>query len=354
MNLSKKEILRYSRQIKLPNVGVSGQIKLKSSKVLVVGAGGLGSPVLLYLAAAGVGNIGIVEFDKIDISNLQRQILYETSASGSSKLFETEKKLKAINTEINLDTFEYKLSSKNSLEIFKNYDLIIDTSDNFQTRYLVNDTCEILNKPYVYGAIYQFEGQVSVFNLNGSATYRDLFPEPPEPEMAPNCAESGVFGPLAGIIGSIQANEAIKIITNIGTPLVNKLFILDSLEMEFRKISLKVDTTREKVVKLIDYEKFCGFEHENNLVNRNILREWRDAEVTFHVIDVREPEEREIEDFGGENIPLSEILDSVFNEEMKVVFYCATGKRAKLAAQKCRDRFPNTEFYYIENPMDLE
>lgn len=347
------ELNRYARQIKLPNVGIEGQQKLKDSKILVIGAGGLGSPVLLYLAAAGVGTLGIVEFDTIDISNLQRQILYESQQKDMPKLETSIEKLKKLNPEIEIIGHNFKLNAENCLETFKNYEIIIDGSDNFPTRYLVNDACEILSKPYIYGALYQFEGQASVFNYNGSSTYRDLFPTPPPPEMAPNCAESGVFGPLAGIIGSIQANEAIKLITGIGKPLTGQILIFDSLEVSFRKIRLQKNLERPPIKKFINYENFCGLKNDNeSKTTLENLESWKSMGVSIMLIDVREPFEHEDNNIGGKNIPLDEVKNTLQEELMtfdKVVYYCASGQRALKAVEISKPLYPEKEFYYLEN-----
>lgn len=331
MSLSKKELLQYSRQIILPGFGVDAQQKLKNAKVLVIGCGGLGSPVLLYLAAAGIGELGIVEFDTIHITNLQRQVLFEAKDIGKSKINETVKKLKALNPEVSLTQFPHKLSRTNAFQIFEKFDLIIDCSDNFPTRYLVNDACEILNLPFVYAAIHQFEGQVAVFNYKNSTTYRDFFPSPPPPEMAPNCAESGILGSVAGIVGSLQANEAIKIITGLGTPIINQVLLLEVLEMQFRKIKITPFKNRKKIIELIDYEAFCSFESTSDFsISKEEYNKWILENKAFKLIDVRSEIEHEIYNIGGENITFEEIENEpkLLNDKETLIFYCATGKRS--------------------------
>ncbi len=331
MPLSKDECQKYSRQIILPGFGTAAQQKLKNAKVLVIGCGGLGSPVLLYLAAAGVGQIGIVEFDTINITNLHRQILFDSHHVGKNKITEASEKLRAINPEIKLELFPDRLNSQNCLTIFKKYDLVVDCSDNFPTRYLVNDACEILNLPFIYAAIHQFEGQVAVFNYKNSTTYRDLFPTPPPPEMAPNCAESGILGSVAGIIGSLQANEALKIITGLGTPLVNQVLLVEVLEMQVRKLKISPTKDRKKIIELIDYEAFCSSKSPFNFsISKEEYKNWILENKAFKLIDVRSETEHEIYNIGGENITLEDIENEpeLLNEKETLLFYCATGKRS--------------------------
>ncbi|MDP5140301.1 MAG: HesA/MoeB/ThiF family protein, partial [Spirosomaceae bacterium] len=248
---------RYSRQILIPEFGEAGQQKLLNAKVLVVGAGGLGSPVLYYLTAAGVGTIGIVEDDVVSLSNLQRQILFTSDEIGKPKITQAEQRLKALNPDVNFQLFGDILNSKNALQIIENFDIVVDATDNFPTRYLINDACVLLKKPFVFGAIHRFEGQVSVLNVNGSATYRDIFPVPPPPEMAPNCAEAGVLGVMAGLIGSYQVLETIKFLTGLGDLLTNKLMLIDALSGQSRTIKVKQIPDSPKITQLIDYEEFC-------------------------------------------------------------------------------------------------
>ena len=262
--LEQGELSRYARHFSLPEFGIEGQQKLKAAKVLVVGTGGLGSPVLLYLTAAGIGTLGLVDFDVVDESNLQRQILFGVDVLGESKTKSARKRLSELNPNLNIDVHETRLTSENALEIIQNYDLVIDGTDNFQTRYLVNDACVIMGKPNVYGSIFRFEGQASVFNYDGGPCYRCLYPEPPPPGLVPSCAEGGVLGVLPGIIGCIQANEAIKIITGIGTTLKGRFLLYDALDMDFQEVSLRKNPEcpacgdQPTVTELIDYEQFCG------------------------------------------------------------------------------------------------
>lgn len=345
MEFSREELQRYNRQILIPEFGIDGQTKLKNARVLVIGCGGLGSPILLYLAAAGIGTIGMVEDDKVDVSNLQRQILYSVESVGKNKIEEAKKRLQSINPHINLELHQQRLDAKNALEIFKNYDLIIDGTDNFPTRYLVNDACVILGKPYIYGAIYRFEGQVAVFNYKNSSTYRDLFPEPPPPEMAPNCAEAGVLGVMAGMIGTMQANEAIKVITEIGEPLAGKLLIIDALTMAVRTFKIPKNPMLPKIIELIDYEAFCGVEirdlrFENREISLSEVEKWQAEGKDFQLIDVREPHEYEMDNIGGELIPLSEIEENIgsIRRDKTVVVHCQSGIRSQKAIKLLQEK----------------
>jgi sulfur-carrier protein adenylyltransferase/sulfurtransferase len=326
--LTKEEYQRYNRQMLMPEFGQEGQEKLKNAKILVVGCGGLGSPILLYLAAAGVGTLGIVENDKVDVSNLQRQILYGTSSVGLDKILETEKRLKDLNPLVQTHIYSTSLNSKNALEIIKDYDIVVDGTDNFPTRYLVNDACVMLNKPFVYGAIHRFEGQVAVFNYNGSATYRDLFPTPPPPEQAPNCAEAGVLGVLPGIIGSMQALEAIKVITEIGEPLAGKILVLDTLSMQSRVIKIPKMPDTQNITQLIDYEEFCGMKSQNE-ISFDELKNLQN----YQLIDVREPHEYAQKNLGGELMPLSELEKYLpkISRDKTVVVHCQSGIRSMKA-----------------------
>ncbi|WP_064198262.1 MULTISPECIES: molybdopterin-synthase adenylyltransferase MoeB [Emticicia] len=323
-----EEFKRYNRQMLMPEFGEEGQIKLKNSKVLVIGCGGLGSPILLYLAAAGIGTLGLVENDTIDESNLQRQILYSTSSVGQSKIEQAANRLHALNPLVDIELHQTRLTTQNALEIFSNYDLIIDGTDNFPTRYLVNDACVLLNKPFVYGAIHRFEGQVAVFNYKNSVTYRDLFPSPPPPEQAPNCAEAGVLGVLPGIIGSMQALEAIKVITEIGETLAGKLFILDTLSMQSRIIKISKSPETPKITQLIDYESFCGLKSANEISFEEL--KFLD---NYQLIDVREMHEYKARNIGGELMPLSELEKHITNisREKTVIIHCQSGIRSKKA-----------------------
>lgn len=359
--LTPKELNRYSRHIILPEIGQKGQEKLKQAKVLVVGAGGLGCPVLQYLTAAGVGTIGIVDFDKVDESNLQRQILYNVEDIGKQKAETARQKLSLMNPYINFEVYDTRLDKDNTLEIFKDYEIIVDGSDNFPTRYLVNDACVILDKPLVYGSISRFEGQVSVFNFIASEakqspsvdvgfrgagpTYRCLFPEPPNSEDVPNCAEAGVLGVLPGIIGTMQANEVIKIITGIGEPLSGKLFIFDALSFENRIINFKRVEENCKITGLIDYERFCNSNHTlikgtlNNNVMKEItvseLKEKLDNNEDITIIDVREQFEYDICNLQGVLIPMGELVNNTdkIPKDKPVIVHCRTGGRSAQAVQ---------------------
>ena len=351
MSLTPEEIRRYDRQIILPEMGPAGQQKLKQARVLVIGCGGLGSPVLLYLAAAGVGTIGIVEDDTVAISNLQRQILYSSDAVGAPKLSEAKKRLKALNPLIDFNTYQTRLSADNALEIIKEYDIVVDGTDNFPTRYLVNDACAMLNKPFVYGAIHRFEGQVALFNYKGSATYRDLFPTPPPPEQAPNCSEAGVLGVLPGIIGSMQALETIKAITGIGEPLAGKLLILDTLSMQSRMLKIPKMPDAPKIEKLIDYEAFCGTKAEiaeaaDEISYDEYLRlsaETNDDPL-FQLIDVREKHEFATFNINGELMPLSELEQHLpkIRRDKTVVVHCQSGIRSRKAIGMLKEKYGYT------------
>ncbi len=339
------ELLRYSRQILLPEFNLEGQQKLKQGSILVIGAGGLGSPALYYLAAAGVGHIGIVDFDTVDESNLQRQILYQTQDIGKPKVEIAALRLKQLNPHIEINAHHGPITSNNGLALIKSYDIIIDGSDNLPTRYLVNDACVLLGKSLVYGAIFQFEGQVSVFNqLHADGTrgpnYRDLFPEPPPPEMVPSCSESGVLGVLPGIIGSLQANEAIKLLSGIGETLSHRLLLFDSLYFTTQIVTLKpnpqnpVSGINPTIRHLIDYEAFCNPAHnkpsaipEISPVELNTLLK---GSAKIQLLDVREPFEVEIASIGGTNIPLNEITRraNVIPIDIPVVVYCKSGQRS--------------------------
>ena len=308
--LSVDEVMRYSRHLIIPDVGMIGQKRLKNAKVLCVGAGGLGSPALMYLAAAGVGTLGIVEFDTVDESNLQRQIIHGQSDVGRSKAESARDSVKEINPYVDVRLHEVRLDSDNVLEIFAQYDLILDGTDNFATRYLVNDACVILGKPYVWGSIYRFEGQASVFWAEHGPQYRDLYPEPPPPGMVPSCAEGGVLGVLCASIGSIMVTEAIKLITGVGETLLGRLMVYDALEMTYRTLKLRKDPTGAPVTELIDYEAFCGSISDeaaeaakDSTISVRQLKELLDArdsgETDFLLVDVREPGEYEIVSIPG-------------------------------------------------------
>jgi sulfur-carrier protein adenylyltransferase/sulfurtransferase len=342
------EVRRYSRHLIIPDVGMAGQKRLKNAKVLCVGAGGLGSPALMYLAAAGVGTLGIVEFDTVDESNLQRQIIHGQSDIGRPKAESARDSVREINPYVNVIVHNEALSNDNVLDIFARYDLIVDGTDNFATRYMVNDAAVILDKPYVWGSIYRFDGQASVFWNKYGPNYRDLYPDPPPPGMVPSCAEGGVLGVLCASIGSIMATEAIKVITGIGEPLVGRLMIYDALEMEYRQVKIRKDPNTPEITELIDYEAFCGVVSEEasaaaagSTITAAELKELLDSDKPIELIDVREPAEFEIVSIpGAKLIPKDGILRgevlSELPQDKQLILYCKTGVRSAecLAAVK--------------------
>jgi molybdopterin/thiamine biosynthesis adenylyltransferase/rhodanese-related sulfurtransferase len=352
--LTVDEIRRYSRHLIIPDVGVAGQKRLKNAKVLCVGAGGLGSPALMYLAAAGVGTLGIVEFDTVDESNLQRQIIHGQSDIGRSKAASARDSVREINPYVQVNLHEVPLSRDNAMEIFADYDLIVDGTDNFATRYLVNDAAVLLGKPYVWGSIYRFDGQASVFWSEHGPCYRCLYPEPPPPGMVPSCAEGGVLGVLCASIGSIQVTEAIKLLTGIGEPLVGRLMVYDALEMNYRTVKVRKDPNcalcgeNPTVTELIDYDDFCGAVSDEaaqaaagSTITVGELRDWLDAGKPIDLIDVREPAEYEIVRIPGSRLlPKGEILSGAaladLPQDRQIVLYCKTGVRSaeSLAALK--------------------
>jgi len=344
--LSVEEVRRYSRHLIIPDVAMDGQKRLKNAKVLCVGAGGLGSPALMYLAAAGVGTLGIVEFDTVDESNLQRQIIHGQSDIGRSKAESARDSVREINPLVNVLLHEERLDSSNVMELFAQYDLIIDGTDNFATRYLVNDACVLLNKPYVWGSIYRFDGQASVFWSEYGPCYRCLYPEPPPPGMVPSCAEGGVLGVLCASIGSIQVTEAIKVLTGVGEPLVGRLMIYDALEMTYRTVKVRKDPEcavcgkNPTVTELIDYEAFCGAVSEeaqeavkDSTITPRVLKQWIDEGENLEIIDVREPAEWEIVSIDGAKlVPKNEFLmgDALTKlpQDKKIVLHCKSGVRS--------------------------
>jgi adenylyltransferase/sulfurtransferase len=354
--LTKDEIKRYSRHLILPEVGLEGQRKLKAAKVLCIGAGGLGSPVAMYLAAAGVGTIGIVDFDVVDFSNLQRQILHSTPDVGKPKLQSAKEKLVAMNPHVNVVTHDAALSSENAFELFRPYDIIVDGTDNFPTRYLVNDACVILGKPNAYGSIFRFEGQASVFATKDGPCYRCLYPEPPPPGLVPSCAEGGVLGVLPGIIGCIQANETIKLIIGAGEPLIGRFLIFDALRMKFRELKLRKDPdcpvcgTHPTVTKLIDYEQFCGVQSATQEapmsgsateISAVELKQRLDRGDKLTIVDVREPHEYEINKIAGSVlIPLGDIPKRYveLDPSDELVMQCKVGGRSAKAAEFLRSK----------------
>ena len=347
-SLTIDEVRRYSRHLIIPDVAMTGQKRLKNAKVLCVGAGGLGSPALLYLAAAGVGTLGIVEFDVVDESNLQRQIIHGQSDIGRSKAESARDSVREINPLVKVIVHDVRLDNDNVLEIFSGYDLIVDGTDNFATRYMVNDAAVILDKPYVWGSIYRFDGQASVFWNKYGPNYRDLYPDPPPPGMVPSCAEGGVLGVLCASIGSIMATEAIKVITGIGETLVGRLMIYDALEMEYRQVKIRKDPNTAPITELIDYETFCGVVSEEasvaaagSTITAAELKDLLDSDKPIELIDVREPAEFEIVAIpGAKLIPKDGILRGEVLAELpqdrQLVLYCKTGVRSAecLAAVK--------------------
>ncbi len=360
--LNAEEMQRYSRHLILPEVGLDGQKKLKAARVLCIGAGGLGSPVAMYLAAAGVGTLGIVDYDVVDYSNLQRQILHGTPDVGRPKLQSAKDRLKALNPHVDVQTFESALTSDNALQLFKDFDVIVDGTDNFPTRYLVNDACVLTGKPNAYGSIFRFEGQASVFATKEGPCYRCLYPEPPPPGLVPSCAEGGVLGVLPGIVGCIQANETLKLILGIGEPLIGRFLVFDALRMKFRELKLRKDPdcpvcgTHPTVTELIDYEQFCGMpaveaepvaqaQAGSDTANSDItvleLKARRDKGEDLFVLDVREPHEYQINRIEGSTlIPLGDLPDrfSELDPNREIVAQCKSGMRSARAAAFLRDQ----------------
>jgi adenylyltransferase/sulfurtransferase len=350
--LSNDEILRYSRHLIMPEVGMEGQQKLKAAKVLCIGAGGLGSPLSLYLTAAGVGTLGIVDFDVVDYTNLQRQIIHTTNDVGRKKLDSAAEKLKAINPFINLRTFETRLTSVNALELFREFDIIADGTDNFPTRYLVNDACVLTGKPNVYGSIFRFEGQASVFATEDGPCYRCLYPEPPPPGLVPSCAEGGVLGILPGLVGVIQATETIKLILGQGDPLIGRLLLVDALGMKFRELKLRknpdcpVCGKNPTVKELIDYNEFCGIRGEEEAPAANDvptisvqeLKQKLDAKADIFILDVREPHEYQICHLNGYLIPVGDLPKRVheLDSSREIIAHCRSGVRSARAVNFLR------------------
>jgi molybdopterin/thiamine biosynthesis adenylyltransferase/rhodanese-related sulfurtransferase len=348
--LTHEEILRYSRHLILPDVGVEGQRKLKAARVLLIGAGGLGSPLALYLSAAGVGTIGIVDFDVVDVTNLQRQVLHGTSDVGTPKLVSARKRIAEVNPHVQVNTYEVPFTSDNALEIIQDYDIVIDGTDNFPTRYLVNDACVLLGKPNVYGSIYRFEGQASVFATQDGPCYRCLYPEPPPPGLVPSCAEGGVLGVLPGLVGTIQATEGIKLILGIGESLSGRLLLIDALGANFRTVKLRKDPNcpacgTRTLTKLIDYEQFCGSPHVGGdpkvsfkvpeISPADAAAKLKKDEIV--IVDVREPHELQIAKYPKVTaIPLGELADHIATlpRDRDLVLACRTGVRSAKAVQQ--------------------
>lgn len=368
VTFNKDELERYSRHLIIPDFNIEGQRKLKASKVLVVGSGGLGSPLLLYLAAAGVGTIGILDFDVVDDSNLQRQVLFCQADVGKPKVEAARDRIVGLNPHINVVIHNTKLTSDNALEIIKDYDIVADGTDNFPTRYLVNDACVLLDKVNVYASIYRFEGQASVFNYvdsdgNRGPNYRDLFPSPPPPGLVPSCAEGGVIGVLPGILGSLQANEVIKVIAGIGDPLVGRLFLFDALTFETRTLKVRRDPnnplngenpTQEG---LIDYDQFCGL-GQNSTEEKLVVKEVDVHELSqmildkedYQLIDVREPYEYEIANLNGELMPLKQVSEfaAKIEKNKKVVIHCRSGVRSAKAIKQLENEFGFDNLYNLK------
>jgi len=347
-SFSNEQLTRYARHFALPDFGMEAQQRLGQSSVLVIGAGGLGAPVLLYLAAAGVGTIGIVDFDRVDLTNLQRQVLYTTDQIGQSKAQLAAQRLRELNPNCTVQVHDTALSRENALDLFAPYDLIVDGTDNFPTRYLANDAAVILDKTYIYGSIYRYEGQVSVFHAplpdgKRSINYRNLYPSPPHPDAVPNCAEGGVLGVLPGIIGSMQANEAIKVLSGVGTPLVGKLFLYDAATGESRTIRIPPQEP-VPVRELIDYQAFCSPADAIKPVPQISASDLRMALQSPNppfLIDVREPYERALDHLGGEHFPLGTVEEQAerLQAPSQVVLYCQSGQRSAKAIRKLRERF---------------
>jgi molybdopterin/thiamine biosynthesis adenylyltransferase/rhodanese-related sulfurtransferase len=365
ISFSGEELARYNRHIIIPGFGLESQQKLKAAKVLVIGSGGLGSPVLLYLTAAGVGTIGIVDFDVVEDSNLQRQVLFGIQEIGKPKVESAKKRLEALNPHVSIRTYNTQLNSQNAMEIMNEYDVIADGTDNFPTRYLVNDASVLLGKPNVYASIFQFEGQVSVFNYSGEdgepgPNYRDLYPEPPPPGLVPSCAEGGVLGVLPGIIGSLQALEVIKIITGLGETLSGRFFIFDAMNFESRTFNISrrednpVNGKNPTIRTLIDYEQFCGMKAVEEKPLKEItarqLYEWQVRGEKFQLVDVREPHEYQIVNIGGELIPLAGIAENAgrIDRDSKVVIHCKAGGRSAKAIRELEEKFGFSNLYNLK------
>ncbi|MBI2651521.1 molybdopterin-synthase adenylyltransferase MoeB [Candidatus Woesearchaeota archaeon] len=356
--LKNSELNRYSRHLVLPEIGIKGQEKIRKSKVLIVGIGGLGSPAALYLAAAGVGTIGIMDFDKIEENNLQRQIIHSTKDINTSKVESAKKAILSLNPSINVKTYDTKLGKKNAIEILKGYDVIIDATDNFPARYLVNDACVLLNKPNVYGSIFRFDGHVSVFNFKNAPCYRCLFPNPPPKDAAPNCADAGVLGVLPGVIGTIQATEALKIILGKGKTLAGRFLIYNALQMEFNELKAKKNkkcplcSKNATIKELIDYEHFCGSKNsavhqteKKDEITVHELKAMIDSDKDFELIDVREKNEYGLFNIGKSKlIPLRDITKNNLhylkniNKSKEIVVYCQSGARSAYALSLLKNK----------------
>jgi adenylyltransferase/sulfurtransferase len=351
VSLTNEEVLRYSRHLIMPEVGMEGQLKLKAAKVLCIGAGGLGSPLALYLGAAGVGTLGVVDFDVVDFTNLQRQIIHTTADVGRKKLDSAADKVKAINPNIEIRSFDTHLNSSNALELFRQFDIVVDGTDNFPTRYLVNDACVLTGKPNVYGSIFRFEGQVSIFGTKEGPCYRCLYPEPPPPGLVPSCAEGGVLGILPGLVGIMQATEAIKLILGAGDPLIGRLVLVDALAMRFRELKLKKNPDcpacgkNPTIRELIDYNEFCGIRGEEKPVENGVpaisveeLKQRLDRGDDLFILDVREPHEYQICNLNGHLIPLGDLPRRVneLDSSKEIIAHCRSGARSAKAVEFLR------------------
>lgn len=350
--LSHEEIRRYGRHLIMPEIGLDGQKRIKAAKVLLIGAGGLGSPLALYLAAAGVGTIGIVDFDVVEFSNLQRQIIHSTEDVGKSKLWSVKERIRAINPGVVVESYGTRLTSENALDILTNYDVVVDGTDNFPTRYLVNDACVLLGKPNVYGSIFRFDGQVSVFDAAHGPCYRCLYPEPPPPGLVPSCAEGGVLGVLPGIVGTLQATEVLKLITGAGEPLIGRLLLIDALKMQFREMKLRKNPDcsicgeSPKIQRLIDYEAFCGIapqptdggQIKDDQITVRELKESLERGDDVFLLDVREPQEYDIANLGAHLIPLNDLPRRVheLDSALEIVAHCHYGTRSARAVDFLR------------------
>jgi adenylyltransferase/sulfurtransferase len=351
VTLSNEEVLRYSRHLIMPEVGMEGQLKLKAAKVLCIGAGGLGSPLAMYLAAAGVGTLGIVDFDVVDFTNLQRQIIHATEDVGRKKLESAEESIKGINPFVDVRKFEIRLTSENALSIFREFDVVVDGTDNFPTRYLVNDACVLAGKPNVYGSIFRFEGQASVLATKDGPCYRCWYPEPPPPGLVPSCAEGGVLGILPGLVGVIQATETVKLILGKGEPLIGRVLLVDALGMKFRELKLRknpdcpVCGKHPTITRLIDYQEFCGIRGEEAPVTTKVpeiqpeeLKQRLDAGEDIFILDVREPHEYQICNLNGYLIPLGDLPKRVheLDSSREIVAHCRSGVRSAKAVDFLR------------------
>ena len=358
MELSAEEKIRYSRHLTLSQFGLKSQQKLKEAKVLVVGTGGLGAPLLQYLTAVGIGKMGVVDFDTIESSNLQRQILFGDIDVGKKKTTIAIQRLKQQNPGVEFVEYNEMLTSSNAREIIRQYDLVADGTDNFPTRYLVNDACVLEGKPNVYGSIFQFEGQVSVFNYRDGPNYRDLFPHPPPPGMVPSCAEGGVLGVLPGIIGSMQASEVIKVLTGIGRPLSGSLFLFDALNFSTQTVNFKknplnpLNGTHPPITELIDYDEFCGLNKhsETKAIDVDELRNWRASQNEFVLVDVREEYEFEAANLNGVSVPLSDLENQLSSipKTGKTVIHCKSGARSAQAIKLLKSKYGYSNLINLE------